>query len=988
MASQHTRGRGAADLRDGQTWSITAHRVDTAALERDLRREVDGEVRFDAGSQGAYATDSSNYRQVPIGVVLPRTVEDGVRAVRVCREHGAPVLSRGGGTSLAGQGTNAAVVLDWSKYCHALISCDPRRRTCVVEPGIVLDRLNAELSRHSLRFGPAPSTHSHCTLGGMIGNNSCGSSAQHYGKTVDNVRRLEILTYDGLRCWVGPLSEQELTSVIEGGGERGELHRRLREVRDRYRERIRAGYPDIPRRVSGYNLDSLALEDGMDVAALLVGSEGTLATVLHAELDLVPTMPHKALVVLGYPDIASAADAAPELRSHCDPLLLEAVGGELAHFIREEGMFPGSLRLLPSGSSWLFAQFGGRTQQEADEQVQRLLSGIGKSEQDDDVAISDDPVREKRMLHAREAGLGATANPPDMPESWEGWEDSAVPPERLGDYLRDLLALFAEFGYERPALYGHFGHGCVHVRVPFRLKTEPGVLAFRRFLRRAADLVVSYGGSLSGEHGDGQARGELLVRMFGADLVRAFGEVKDLFDPSNRMNPGKVVRPRRPDSDLRLGPDYRPRTDATFLGYPDDGGSFHQGVLRCVGIGNCRSSSGGVMCPSYRATGEEEHSTRGRARLLFEMLQGHADSPISDGWRSTAVHDALDLCLACKGCKSDCPTGVDMASYKAEFLAQHYRHRLRPVAHYSLGWLPALARVAGLAPRAVNTALRTPGLGELAKRAAGVAPERDAPRFARWDFQHQWRRRGSAPPRPGDPNAVVLWPDTFTNHFDPRIGRAAVAVLEHAGFSVAVPEQPVCCGLTWVSTGQLGVAARVLRRTLQVLRPWIEAGTPVVGLEPSCTAVFRSDSRELLPHDEDAARLRERFHTLAELLTECSPGGWRPPELGADAVVQTHCHQHAVLGFDADRQAMRRAGIDADVLDSGCCGLAGDFGFQRGHYDVSMACAEHALLPALRRTDPGTLVLADGFSCRTQIAHGSDRRARHLAEVLAAEVHR
>ena len=972
-------------------------RVDVDELRAALESAVHGEVRFDAGSRGTYATDSSNYRQVPIGVVLPRTVEDGARAVEVCRQHDAPVLSRGGGTSLGGQCTNVAVVLDWTKYCHGLLSVDPAARSCVVEPGIVLDDLNRRIAEHGLEFGPKPSTHSHCSIGGMIGNNSCGASAQRYGKTVDNVLRLEIQTYGGMRCWVEPVGEDELAEIIAGGDERARVYRRLRDIRDRYRDEILRTYPDIPRRVSGYNLDSLLTGDGIDPAKLLVGSEGTLVTVLRAELRLVPSVSAQALVALGYPDITAAADAVPDVVSGSTPLQLEAVGGELVHFMREEGMFLDSVAALPAGSSWLLVQFGADTRESADAQADELLTALGKSTADGDVAVSDDPEREQKMLKAREAGLGATARPPDMPESWEGWEDSAVHPDRLGDYLRDLLALFAEHGYERPALYGHFGHGCVHVRIPFRLKSGPGVAAFRDFVRAAADLVVSHGGSLSGEHGDGQARGELLVRMFGEDVVTAFAEVKDAFDPTNRMNPGKVVAPYRVDENLRLGPDYRPHDDPTFLGYPDDQGSFHHAVMRCVGIGNCRSSTGGVMCPSYRATGEEEHSTRGRARLLYEMMQGHEDSPVRDGWRSEAVRDALDLCLSCKGCKSDCPTGVDMASYKAEFLAQHYRHRIRPASHYSLGWLPALAQGARLAPSLVNTALHLPGIADVGKRLAGVAPEREAPRFARRTFQQRWQRRDRAstgseqPPAPGDPDAVLLWPDTFTNHFDPQIADAAVRVLERAGLRVAVPDQPVCCGLTWISTGQLRTARRVLRRTFHVLRPWIEAGTPVVGLEPSCTAVFRSDLRELLPNDEDANRLESQVTTLAEALARHGAAGWAEGRAGdtaggSHALVQQHCHQHAVLGFGPDAEVLRGAGVRPEVLDSGCCGVAGNFGFERGHYDVSMACGEHALLPAVRDADPDSLVVADGFSCRTQIAHGTERRAQHLAEVLDARL--
>jgi FAD/FMN-containing dehydrogenase/Fe-S oxidoreductase len=959
--------------------------VDVAALEKALREHVRGEVRFDAGSRGAYSTDASNYRQVPIAVVVPADVEAGAETVKVCARFGAPVLSRGGGTSLAGQCTNAAVVVDWTKYCDRLVSVDPGRRTCVVEPGLVLDELNRRLAGYALKFGPKPATHSHCSLGGMIGNNSCGASAQAYGKTVDNVRRLEILTYDGTRCWVGPTSREEYETVVAGGGRRSELYAGLRRLIDHHLAEIRRGFPDIPRRVSGYNLDSLLPENGFDLARALVGSEGTLVTVLRAELDLVPVPPCEAMVVLGYDDICAAADDVPRLLECCEPELLEALDGRMAQLMREEGSHVESLDTFPRGESWLLVQFSGESRDEVDGRAHELLDALGRRADDPAVSLSDDPGREQKMLRAREAGLGVTARPPDERETWEGWEDSAVPPDRLGDYLRDLKGLFAEFGYDRPALYGHFGQGCVHTRIPFGLTDADGIAAFREFLFRAADLVTSYGGSLSGEHGDGQARGELLDRMFGQPLVDAFGEMKRLFDPDNRMNPGKVVAPHRTDEDLRLGARWRPAAPATHFGYPDDDGSFTEAVKRCVGIGNCRSRTGGVMCPSYRATGEEEHSTRGRARLLFEMLGGHRDSPVTDGWRSTEVRDALDLCLSCKGCRSDCPVGVDMATYKAEFLSHHYARRLRPAAHYSLGWLPVWARLSRLAPRPVNALLHAPGIARAGKRLAGVAAERTAPVFAPEPFTRWWAARGGPEPDPADDRAVVLWPDTFSNFFHPAVAKAAVRVLEDAGFRVAVPSQAVCCGLTWISTGQLGIAEKVLRRTVELLRPWIEAGTPVVGLEPSCVAVFRADAPELLPRDLDVQRLSRQFRTFAELLADGVPDeDWQPPRMARTAVVQPHCHQHAVLKHDADRELLRRAGVEAVVLDEGCCGLAGNFGFERGHHGLSLAVGEQGVLPAVRAAPPGALVLADGFSCRTQIEEGgTGRRAMHLAEALA-----
>jgi FAD/FMN-containing dehydrogenase/Fe-S oxidoreductase len=961
-----------------------ASAVDVAALEAALRETVDAEVRFDAGSRGAYVTDGSNYRQVPIGVVVPRSVEEGALAVQVCARFGAPVLSRGGGTSLAGQSTNIAVVIDWTKYCHALISVDPDARTCVVEPGIVLDELNRRLSDHHLQFGPKPSTHSHCALGGMIGNNSCGASAQAYDKTVDNVRRLEVLTYDGLRMWVGPTSEAERARIAAEGGRKAEIYAGLDRLASAYLADIRRGYPKIPRRVSGYNLDSLLPENGFDVARALVGSEGTLVTVLRAELDLVPVPPYQSLLVLGYEDICEAGDDVPRLLQHCSPSQLEGLDGRMAQLMREEGAYLDSLDMLPQGDSWLLVQHSGDSQEDVDKQAHALLRAIGRSEKDPDVAFSDNPEREQKMLKAREAGLGVTARPPDGRETWEGWEDSAVPPERLGDYLRDLKKLFREFGYDHPSLYGHFGQGCVHTRIPFELKTAEGVADFRRFLERAADLVSSYGGSLSGEHGDGQSRGELLARMFGPRLVTAFGELKMLFDPDNRMNPGKIVDPNPVDGQLRLGAEWRPATPETHFGYPQDEHSFTRAVMRCVGVGNCRSHEGGVMCPSYRATREEEHSTRGRARLLFEMLGGHADSTITDGWRSTEVKDALDLCLACKGCKSDCPVNVDMATYKAEFLSHHYEGRLRPPAHYSLGWLPLWARLSRIAPALVNTLLQAPVMARAGKALAGVAEERQAPVFAPRSFLQWWNERGGQQPDPADPRTVALWPDTFTTYFHPSIAISAVRVLEDAGFKVAVPTEPVCCGLTWISTGQLGTAEKVLRRTLGVLRPYLDAGTPIIGLEPSCTAVFRADASELMPADQDVKRLAGQFRTFAEHLVHHAPDGWQPPKLARHAMVQTHCHQHAIMKFDSDRELMHRAHLDADVLDEGCCGLAGNFGFERGHHEVSMAVGEQGVLPSVRAAAPDSLVLADGFSCRTQIEQGgTGRRAMHLAEVLA-----
>jgi FAD/FMN-containing dehydrogenase/Fe-S oxidoreductase len=973
--------------------SLAGGVADVGQLERDLIAAVDGEVRFDAGTRGAYSTDGSNFRQVPIGVVLPRTVDAAEAAVAACRAHGVPLLSRGGGTSLAGQCTNTAVVIDWSKYCNRVLDVDADARTCTVEPGIVLDVLNDHLAPYKLRFGPEPATHMNCTLGGMIGNNSCGATAQRTGKVVDNIAALEVLLYDGTRFWCGPTSDAEYEVLEHRGDRRARIYRQLRALRDRYADQIRAAYPDIPRRVSGYNLDSLLPEHGFDVAGLLVGSESTLVTVLRAKLKLVDVLPERSLLVLGYPSVDRAADAVPRILAQPkQPIALEGLDHRLLTDEHIKHMNEKAMKELPQGTSYLMVQFGGHTKEEVDESAEAMLRALHETEHEPDVSFYDEPAMEDELWAVREAGLGATAHVPGHRDTWEGWEDSAVHPDHLGDYLRDLQKLYDEFGYADetgPSLYGHFGQGCVHTRIPFGLYTTEGVAKYRRFMERAADLVVRHGGSLSGEHGDGQSRGELLRRMFGDELVTAFEELKSIFDPGNLMNPGKVVHPARLDQHLRIGGHWAPATPQDlFFRYPDDGGSFAQAANRCVGVGKCRhhdNKDGAVMCPSYQVTLEEEHSTRGRARLLFEMLDGHGDSPVSDGWRSEAVKDALDLCLACKGCKADCPADVDMATYKAEFLAHHWQGRQwrRPRSDLALGWLPVTARlVTGLrlAP-VVNAVTRTPVLRDLAVKLGGIE-DREVPLFAGQTLQQWYADRG--PRGDGHRGTVVLWPDSFTNYFHPHVGQAAVEVLESAGWRVELPREPLCCGLTWISTGQLATAKKVLAKTVRALAPHVRDGGLVVGLEPSCTSVFRGDAHELFPDDQDVARLKDHTVTLAELLTEHSPG-YTPPALHRKVMAQVHCHQHAVLKWDADAALLAKAGAETEHMETGCCGLAGDFGFQQGHGEISRAIAERALLPKLRAAHPAAVVLADGFSCRTQI-HELDsggREAMHLAELLA-----
>lgn len=952
-------------------------RSEIHSLLTDLRAHVRGDVRFDEGSRALYATDASNYRQVPIGVVIPRDVDDVLQTLAAARRHGAPVVPRGGGTSLAGEACNVALVIDLSKYMNRVLMLDPASRRARVEPGTVLDDLRDQAKEHGLTFGPDPSTHDHNTLGGMIGNNSCGTHSLMSGCTIDNIEELDVVTYDGVRMRVGPTSEDELQRIIEGGGRRGEIYGALRSLRDRYADEIRRRYPYIPRRVSGYNLDALLPEHGFNLARALVGTEGSCVTVLEATTRLVESPPGRTIVILGFSDVNVAADHVPLVLEY-HPIALEGIDQALVDNMVKKGMNRTDLDCLPAGHGWLIAEFGAETAAEADARAQEMIDGVvNRAEQRPSSNLIDDRRQERQVWELRESGLAATARVPGEEDTWEGWEDSAVQPERLGDYLRGLEGLYKKYGYHG-SLYGHFGQGCVHTRINFDLVTARGIARFRAFMQDAADLVLAHGGSLSGEHGDGQARAELLPKMFGDELVQAFREFKRIWDPDLKMNPHKVVDPYRMDENLRLGVHYRPPAASTVFQFPADEGSFARATLRCVGVGECRRTHfdevGESMCPSYLVTREEQHSTRGRARLLFEMLQG---DPLTRGWRDESVRAALDLCLACKGCKSDCPVGVDMATYKAEFLSHYYQGRLRPLSAYSLGLIYWWARVASHAPRLVNAVLRTRGVSRLAKLLAGVSGERELPAFAAQTFK-RWLASQPVPAAGG--RKVILWADTFNNHFHPDTLRSAQRVLEDAGFSVATPRASLCCGRPLYDYGMLDTAKGLLRQVLQELREDIAAGTPVVGVEPTCVAVFRDELGNLFPHDQDARRLRSQVFTLTEFLHQ---EGYTPPTLGRRAVVHGHCHEKAIVGLDGERAMLDALGMDYELLASGCCGMAGSFGFERDHYDLSVAVGERALLPAVRALDDETLIITNGFSCREQVAQLTGRTALTTADVLA-----
>src|SRR5580704_17533126 len=936
-----------------------------AELAARLRAELGPAADASPRRRAEYSSDASNYRVVPQAVVFPRSVDDVLAAAAVCRELATPLTVRGGGTSIAGNSVGPGVVLDMSRHLNRVIEIDPDARTAVVQPGVVLDTLQDAAGRHGLRFGPDPSTHARCTVGGMIGNNSCGAHAMSYGTTAANLVALDALDGTGRRLRIGA----DL-GVVPG----------LETFVSKYAEPLRAEFGRFRRQVSGYSLEHLLPSPRAHLARAMAGTEGTCCVTLGATVALVPRPAATALCVLGYPDMPAAADDAPAL---ADPavLALEGIDARLVSVVRANRA-NAAVPALPDGAAWLLAEVGGETEAAALASARALAASASAL----DSRVVPAGPEAATLWRIREDGAGLGSRTADGAPAWPGWEDAAVPPDKLGPYLREFTALMDRHHLDG-LLYGHFGDGCVHIRIDFPLADHPGRL--RTFLTEAAHLVAGYGGSLSGEHGDGRARGELLPIMYSREAIDAFAAFKNLFDPDGLLNPGIIVESRPVDADLRL-PRARPLPTPGGFALADDGGDLTAAVHRCVGVGKCRAdnaAAGGFMCPSYLATRDEKDSTRGRARVLQELANG---SLVTGGWRAPEVHEALDLCLSCKACSRDCPVSVDMATYKSEVLYRAYRRRLRPRSHYALGWLPRWIRLASVAPGLANAALRLPPVAAVARAAAGIDQRRPLPAFARRARpvpasarRVRSARRVQAPaPAPGPGRPVVVWADTFTRAFAPQIAESAAAVLAEAGFSVTVPDGSLCCGLTWISTGQLGGARARLRATVGGLAGYAEQGMTIVGLEPSCTAVLRGDLTELLDGDPRARGVAGATRTLAETLLMGGDLTWLRGRLaGRRIIAQPHCHHHAVMGYHADLAVLKAAGAQVETL-AGCCGLAGNFGMERGHYDVSVAVAGQALLPALRSAPQGTLLLADGFSCRTQASQLARWPARHLAELL------
>ena len=1006
-----------------------------------LTRAGVGEVGASRLDRSLYASDASLYRVEPLAVARPRHTDEVLAALEVCRGLGVPVTMRGAGTSIAGNAVGPGVVLDTSRYLRRVVEVDADAGTAVVEPGVVQAALQRRVMPLGWRFGPDPSTHDRATLGGMVGNNACGSRALGYGRTSDNVLGLDVVTGAGERLVVGalpgslpalfpapfpaplPLGSEELAAMATshsdtgaeaplrseelaamatshsdtgagaagvGGaaGAQGALAR-LRAIVAGDLGTVRTEFGRFSRQVSGYSMEHLLPEHGFDAARFLVGSEGTLATTLGIKVRLVRGRPAKTLVALGYPSMADAADAVPAILVH-HPVACEGLDRRIVDVVRTR-RGPGAVPGMPRGAGWLLVEVVGDSPAEVAASAAAVVRGAGAVE----ARVVTDPAEAAALWRIRMDGAGLSSRTPSGAPAHSGWEDAAVPPQRLGAYLREFDALLA--AHRLTGLpYGHLGDGCLHIRVDFPFDEPGGTEVFRAFLHEAAHLAASHGGSMSGEHGDGRARSELLPLMYSPAALTLFDRVKDVFDPDRLLNPGVIVDPDPATAAIRVaqaGRLTRAERPSLIRGLREDRGDLSMAVHRCTGVGSCRSEEPGpgVMCPSYQATREEKDSTRGRARVLQDVVAGHFGP---DGWREQALHDVLDLCLACKGCASDCPTGVDMAAYKSEALHQRYRHRLRPRSHYALGWLPRWTRLAARMPRAVpalNRVLGAPPVHRVVTWAAGVDARRELPRLAEQTFRAWFAGRGrtSADTRATEAPEVVLFVDTFTDAFTPQVGRAAVTVLESAGYRVLVTEQPVCCGLTWVSTGQLDRAAREARASVRALLPHVRAGRPVVGLEPSCLAVLRGEAAELAGADAVAAAEADEVaaasRTLAELLA--ATPGWEPPDLSDVAgVAQPHCHQHAVLGWDTDAALLASAGASVEAV-GGCCGLAGNFGVEVGHHDLSVAVAGLQLLPAIERAvaaaGPDAVVLADGFSCRTQVAALAGRGGEHLAELLA-----
>jgi FAD/FMN-containing dehydrogenase/Fe-S oxidoreductase len=943
-----------------------------------LAEKIEGEVRFDKGDLSLYSTDSSNYRFIPIGVVIPKNKHDIINTINLCRELDVPIVSRGGGTSLAGQTVNEAVIIDMSKYYHHVLEINAEEKWVRVEPGIVLDKLNQLTGEYNLMVGPDPATHTHCTIGGMLGNNSCGVHAQWAGKMQENTLELEVMTYEGDIFTVGETSLEELESILRGNDKKAEIYRELLKLRKSYQHKVRKKFPDIPRRVSGYNLEELLEENNFNMARALVGSESTLVTILEAKIKLLEKPKSRSLLVMGFYDIIEAAEQVPVILQ-CQPIGLEAVDELLKLYVEEKKLFPPGVDSLPEGHAFLLVEFGGENEEDCVQKGQQCLEMIKKYHDlpSQHYRLIVDAEEQLKLWEVRESGLGATARAFGTEANWEGWEDAAVAPHRVAAYLKEFKKLLKKYDY-KGSLYGHFGQGCIHTRINFDLKTHHGIEKYYCFIKEAAKLVKDHEGSLSGEHGDGQSRGELLELMYGPDVIKAMNEFKRIWDPRGKMNPGKIVSANSPIANLRLGENHEVYVPDTHFKYPEDKGSFQLATERCVGVGKCRQLEGGTMCPSFQVTQEEKHSTRGRAHLLFEMLK---KDTLLKPWKEESVKESLDLCLSCKGCKSDCPVSVDMATYKAEFLSHYHEGKRRSMAAYSMGLIFIWNRLASKIPAIVNFLTQMPPFSWVIKWLGGIDLRRSIPKYAKKTFRHLFDNKERNSSHYPEKKEVILWVDSFNNYFHPDVLMAINNSLEQLGYKVKLPPKNMCCGRPLYDFGFLDRAKRQLHEIMDKMHADINSGIPVIFAEPSCLSVFQDELINLFPNDLRAIRLNKQCFTLSQFLVQEEIELDVPPAQKR-LHLHGHCHYKSLNPMVDDVELLNQI-AHTEKMETGCCGMAGAFGFEAGEKcDVSFKIANHDLIPKVKNNDANSILVADGFSCREQVKHMLGFYPRHSAHII------
>jgi FAD/FMN-containing dehydrogenase/Fe-S oxidoreductase len=949
-------------------------RVDVAALERALRTETSAEVRFDTVSRALYATDASVYTLRPLGVALPRTREDLVAIVRICGRLGCPLTLRGGGTSQCGQAIGTGLIVDTSKHLNAVLEVNVDERWARVEPGIVLDELNTQLRPHGLRFAPDVSTASRATVGGMMANNSSGARSVYYGKTIDHVLEQDVVLSDGSVVHFGPLSPAALDEACQGDSLEARCYRTVRELATSHAEEVAQRFPKVLRRVMGYNLDEFTRPDTpFNLAKLFVGSEGTLGVVLSAKVNLVPLPPAKAVLAIQFTELLDALGATPLILRH-QPSAVEVMDGFILDYTRQSAALtamrdsfiegnPGALlcvELYADDAATLPPRLAAL---EADLRA----NGFGYR-----YFHALDLPTQARVWGLREAALGLSMAMKEDAKSLSFVEDTAVPPERLRDYIARFLATVRAHG-TTAGVYAHASVGCLHVRPVINLKTEEGVRRFEALANDVADLVLEFGGALSGEHGDGLVRSPFIRKMFGPVLYEAFRAIKRTFDPAGLFNPGKIVDAGPMTAHLRFGAGYVTPRPETHFDY-DEYGGFGGAVEMCSGVGACRKTIEGTMCPSYMATHDEQHTTRGRANVLRLAMTGRLGEA---GLDDRGVYDTLDLCLECRACKAECPVGVDMARFKSEFLAGYWRRHGTPLGVRALGNARAMARLgSAFAPLSNAVAHSAPGR-LITEQLFGIDRRRRLPAFHRRTLQAQ------APPAAGGPPQALLFVDTFTNHYDPEIGLAALGVLSAAGVRTALAQNG-CCGRPQISKGLLADARALAEANVERLHADAAAGRPLVFCEPSCLSAVKEDAPSLLRGD---ARRKAREVAQASVLFEeyaASLAGSLPLRAGPERVLlHGHCHQRS-MGLVAPARALLEhiPGVTVVDAEAGCCGMAGSFGYGRDHYEVSKAIGERRLFPAVRNRAPGTVVVAAGTSCRHQIHDFTSADAVHPAVLL------